>query len=274
MRASWYRLALCGLACGLLTTPLLAQDDVGVHLAAIVQLSEDALEASRAAERAATVAEVKAHADAVFATVWGLPSGLVGDARGAVAVHGWKTRWQATNADFDEDFAARYESAPPEITDPAQLGIVGRGRYVRKRLMALHDDAGAPEAKRRHAAHVIASLNNVIGWMMMDDGVTKAERQPRVDLTRQWDAPTDFWLSSADTGWLHEVYAQALNMLKTDYDGDLDEARRHAADLTRLIEKTRAGHDHDGDGSIAPVMMEGGLMTALQHAALGGFASQ
>ena len=41
--------------------------------------------------------------------------------------------------------------------------------------------------------------------------------------------------------------------------------------MTQLIEKYRNGIDANADGSIAPAMMEGGLNTALQHAALGGF---
>ena len=141
---------------------------------------------------------------------------------------------------------------------------------MRKQIQALLD-GNATDAQKLHAVHVLASLNNIIGWMKIDDGVTKAERQPRVDLTREWDAPSEFWLSSADTGWLHEVYAQALNILKTDYEDDVATARTHAAAMTQLIEKARNGIDADADGSIAPKMMEGGLNTALQHAEFGGF---
>ena len=254
-----------------LGAPVYAQDAVGTHLQAIDQLSQKALEASHAAESAATVADVKTHADAVFETVWGLPSGLLDETRGAAALHGWKSRWQVTNADFDEDFAERYGTTPPETTEPAALGIVGRGRYVRKQLQALLDSDTATDAQKLHGPHVLASLNNVIGWMKIDDGVTKAERQPRVDLTRVWDAPSDFWNSTADTGWLHEVFAQALNILKTDYEDDVATARQHAAAMTQLIEKYRNGIDADANGSVAPAMMEGGLNTALQHAELGGF---
>ena len=251
--------------------PVYAQNDIGTHLQAIDQLSREALEASRAAEGAATVAEVKTHADAVFETVWGRRSGLADGQRGAAAIHGWKSRWQVSNADFDEDFAQRYGTKPPETTDPAALGIVGRGGSVRLQLQALLDGDEATDAQKRHAEHVIASLNNVIGWMKIDDGVTKAERQPRVDLTRVWDAPSAFWLSTSDTGWLHEVFAQALNILKTDYEGDVATARKHAAAMTHLIEKYRNGLDADADGSVEPAMMEGGLNTALEHAELGGF---
>ncbi len=255
----------------ILDAPVYAQNDIGEHLQAIDQLSRQALEASRAAESASSVDAVKAGVDAVFETIWGVRSGLNGDNRGAASIRGWKSRWQVTNADFDEDFAERYGTKPQEIDDPAKLGIVGRGRYARKQLQAVLDSENATDSQKLHAGHVIASLNNVIGWTMIDDGVTKAERQPRVDLTRLWDAPSEFWNSTADTGWLHEVYAQALNILKTDYGTDVAMARQHAAAMTQLIEKSRNGIDADGDGSIAPAMMEGGLNTALQHAEFGGF---
>ena len=271
---AWIKTLWIGLlaaACWTLDAPAYAQDDIGAHLQAIDQLSYRALEASRAAQTGATVAVVKAGADLVFETVWGLRSGLADGHRGAAAIHGWKSRWQVTNADFDEDFAERYGTKPPEVDDPTALGIVGHGRYVRKQLQALLDGEDATDAQKLHGQHVIASLNNVIGWMKIDDGVTKAERQPRVDLTRVWDAPSDFWLSTADTGWLHEVFAQAINILKTNYEDDLAMARQHAAAMTRLIEKYRNGVDADEDGAVEPAMMEGGLMTALQHAELGGF---
>ena len=248
-----------------------AQGDIEDHLQAFDQLSLHALEASRTAEQASSVADVKAQADVVFEAIWGLKSGLADGQAGAAAIHGWKTRWQVTNADFDDGFAERYGTKPPEITDPTALGMLGRGRYVRKQLQALVDGGTATEAQQLHAPHVIASLNNVIGWMKMDDGVTKAERQPRVDLTRVWDAPSAFWLSTSDTGWLHEAYAQALNILKTDYEDDVATARQHAAAMTQLLEKCRDGVDADQDGAIAPAMMEGGLSTALQHAQMGGY---
>lgn len=246
--------------------------EVGSYLTEIQELAQHALEASHNAEDASTIADIKRHADEVFTTVWGIPSGLADEAaRGAQQAHGWKTRWQVTFADFDSAFAARYGSEPPEIQDPTHLGIVGRGRYVRANIESTMADENASDAIRTHGEHVVISLNNVIGWMKMDDGVTKGERQPRVDLTREWDSPMEFWMSTADTGWLHEVYSQALNILKTDYDGDVEMARRHAAAMTSLIEKTIDGVDADGDGSVAPAKMEGGIATALQHAGFAGY---
>ena len=250
------------------------QSDASRYLTEIESLAQQALEASRRAQRASSVLELKREADAVYQTIWGIPSGLAAEnARGAEAVHGWKTRWQVTYTDFDPKFAERYGSAPPEITDPARLGIVGRGRHVRKQIESLLAEGSPPDALATHADHIVTSLNNVIGWMKMDDGVTKGERQPRVDLTREWDAPVEFWMSTADTGWLHEVYAQALNILKTDYDGDLQAAKQHAGAMTQLIEKAINGVDADNSGSVEPVRMEGGIATAVQHAHLGGILS-
>lgn len=272
LRISTCILLLVALYAGSAAPASAQSGEIGTYLADIRELSEQALQSSRQAEAASTVAEVKQHADAVFATVWGTSSGLTAEtALGAERVHGWKTRWQVTPADFDTAFAARYESGPPEIDDPSQLGIVGRGRYIRSQIEAGMSDANAAEEVRTHGAHVINSLNNVIGWMKMDDGVTKAERQPRVDLTREWDAPIDFWMSTADTGWLHEVFAQAVNILKTDYDDDLEMAKQHAAGMTSLIEKMLQGVDANDNGSIEPVPMEGGLETALQHAGFAGY---
>ncbi|GAB5518290.1 MAG: hypothetical protein RhofKO_05410 [Rhodothermales bacterium] len=237
-----------------------AQDgpDVAPHLIAIDALANDALAASQSAASANSVEAIKTAADAVFATIWGMPSGIVDTQHGAVASHGWKTRWQTTYHDFGERYAKRYADTAPEITDPAALGIVGRGRAVRKALM----DTGRDD---RTDGFLIA-LNNVIGWMKMDDGRTKGEVQPRVDLTRMWDAPKAFWNSTSDTGWLHEVHAQAVNILKTDYDGDLDMARQHASDLNMLVQKVFDGLDANGDGTVAPVIMEGGLSVAMAQA--------
>lgn len=243
-----------------------ATAEMGALLRQMQQLGDEALGAARAAEGAATVDEVRRHADAVVQALWGLPSGLAARPGGEAAQHGWKEQWQVDGSEFDEAYAARYGTAPPTIRDPQALGLIGRGRHVRR---LLEGDFARPAAVPLDAAavrRIVAPLNNAIGWMKMDDGVTKGERQPRVDLTRAWDAPTAFWLSTADTGWLFEAYAQALNLLKTDYAGDLQMARRHAADLTRLLQKAMRGVDHDGDGTIAPVMMEGGLQEALQQA--------
>lgn len=260
-----YTLLLFLITC-LLAPGVLAQPSISDHLAGIQTLSDEALAASQAAEDASTEAELKRQVDAVFTTVWGVPSGLVEGRRGAAQMHSWKTRWQVSYDAFDEAFAERYGNALPEITDAEALGIMGRGLAVRKQLNAIAEDENASNEDRTAAANTVQALNNVIGWMRMDDGVTKAERQPRVDLTYQWDAPSEFWQSTADTGWLHEAFAQAINILKTDYDGDMAMAHQHAAALTALIEKYRNGLDHNSDGTIAPTMMEGGLLSALEQA--------
>lgn len=248
-----------------------ANDRAATLLQEIEQLTGEALAASRAAQSAATVEAVKQQADAVYRIIWGIPSGLAtADASGEARVLGWKEQWQVSNAEFDSAYAARYGTQPPTTTDAEALGIVGRGRHVRILLEGNFVTEPATTLDSLSARSIVAPLNNVIGWMKMDDGVTKGERQPRVDLTREWDAPTAFWISTADTGWLFEVNAQALNILKTDYAGDLEMARTHAAAMTELIEKYVAGIDADGDGAVEPVMMEGGLRAALDAARSAG----
>jgi hypothetical protein len=249
-----------------------AQDthaEIVKQLKAINQLTLEALEASRRAEAASSVADVKTQTETVFEAVWGMPSGLVDEkARGAENVHGWKTRWQVDTDDFELETPEKFGVMPPEITDPALLGIEGRGRYVRKLLW---ESADSSDASFPHYGHVVASLSNVIGWMRIGYAESRGG-MPRVDLTYQWDAPSEFWISSADTGWILDAYAQALNILKTDYDGDAATARRHAADMTRLIQKALDGEDANGNGTVEPAQMEGGLTIALQHAGLAGFA--
>jgi len=259
------------LVAGLLASPATAQtsatEEVSL-LREIVNHTEAAHDASRAAETAATVDEVKAAADSVFEAVWGVPSGLADDdAHGASAQHGWKTRWQTSPAAFDSAFAARLGTEEPAITDPRELGIVGRALHLRGHFAVAPDSAGpeTPGARYSHEA-VVAPLSNVIGWMRMDNGITKGELQPRVDLTYKWDAPVSFWQSTADTGWLYEAYAQALNILKTNYDGDVDVAREHAEGMTQLLEKTLNGVDANGNGTVEPIMQEGGLHVALREA--------
>lgn len=237
--------------------------EIANHLSAIKTLTDQALEASRQAAQASSIAEVKRYTDNVFESVWGLPSGLADEtATGAATSHGWKTRWQTDTDDFELETPEKFGVQPPEITDPALLGIIGRGRFVRKLLVA--------DSSNVHSGHVVASLNNVIGWMRMDYAPARGG-MPRVDLTAQWDAPSEFWQSTADTGWMFEVYSQALNILKTNYNGDLAMAKQHATAMATLLEKTLNGEDANGNSRIEPVMMEGGLATAMQHAKLAGF---
>ena len=230
------------------------------------RLLQEAHTHSVAAESATDVEQAKRHADGVFTVIWGQPSGLADGSTGAAAMHGWKTRWQTSGQEFDEDHVKRHGGWLPRIQDVAQLGIIGRARHLRDQLQAQYD----VDSTRVHLVHVIHSLNNVIGWMRLDDGVTKAENQPRVDLTYMWTAPGEFWNSSADTGWIHEAFAQALNILKTNYDGDAALARQHAAAMTALLNRCRTGVDANGDGAIGPLMMEGGLDAVLAHAGYAG----
>lgn len=249
--------------------PLADYGTTGEHLAGLLELADAAQDAANRAVEAVAITEIKVLADQVYASVWGRSSGLV-DNPGAAAVAGWKTRWQVTFTDFDPAFGARYAGKPAEISNPSQLGIAGRGRYVRRHLAAQFDTTKDAQ-QQASTEQLIASLNNVIGWMRIDDGVTKAERQPRVDLTYQWDAPKSFWQGSADTGWIYEVQAQALNILKTNYGTDLETARNHAQGMADLMRKCREGTDANGNGNIEPTQMEGGLaavMLAGQRAGL------
>ena len=234
-----------------------AQDQAGVYLQNIDQLLYQAHTASQRAEQAASVQDLKMYTDTVFEMIWGAPSGLLSNT-GAALAYGWKTRWQTDGTEFDEAHVERHGSDKPVISDPEKLGIMGQGRVIVKMLV--------PRQEEPHADHVLASLSNVIGWMRLSDGVTKGERQPRIDLTHVWDAPTRFWNTTADTGWLGEVHAQAINILKTEYGEDLDSAQEHAKAMTALLEKCKSGIDENGDGAVAPIMMEGGLDTAIQHA--------
>ena len=247
-------------------------EEVGQYLQEIVRLTEEALEASRQAEEAESVAEVKRFSDEVFEAIWGVPSGLAEEGTsGAAHMHGWRTRWQTDATEFDSTFVARYGAEPPDVQDVDELGVIGRGRHVRKMLHRLVEDEGLSAGRRFAIGQVTASLNNVIGWMMMDDGVTKGELQPRVDLTREWDSPSRFWNTTSDTGWLFEAFSQAINILKTDYEGDVEAAREHAADMTRLLERSLEGLDENDNGTVEPRKMEGGLLVALREAEEAGW---
>lgn len=236
------------------------------------QLTEQALAASRAAEQASSVAEVKAGADRVLAAVWGAATGRgAGDSPNEVRVPGWKERWQVTGAEWDTAFARRLGRAAPTITDPRQLGTMGRGRAVRGRLEQVTSGIlQSPATQKTAAEQVVASINNVIGWMYITEGLKVRENQPRISLTYVWDAPAEFWQSSADTGWLDEAYAQAVNIIKTDYGTDVAEARRHAAGMSELLQKVLNGVDADRNGTVEPKMMEGGLNAALRVAGQAG----
>ena len=245
--------------------------DASKYLAEIEVLANKIVTHAKEATAASTVEGVKEHANNVFELVWGQSSILQSPGeKGAVPIHGWKTRWQVNNDQFDEAFADRNGVIPPAIEDVQQLGIMGRGRAVRLHAQKIIDSESASEADKQRAEALIASLNNVIGWMKMDDGVTKGERQPRVDLTREWDSSIEFWQSTADTGWLAEVFSQAVNILKVDYDGDVAEANKHAEGLLELSMKMVKGVDADGNGTVESVKMEGGVEAIMSEAQAAG----
>jgi hypothetical protein len=248
----------------------LSNREAGQLLQEMRQLTEQALAASRAAQQAATVEEVKAGADRVFQAVWGMPSGML-EGNAEARQHGWKEKWQVTGAEFDRRWIERMGTEAPRITDPRQLGIMGRGRAVRGRLERMSSgSSNVLAAQAGPADGALASLNNVIGWTYMTTGLKVTEVQPRVSLTHVWDAPVEFWNSTADTGWLPEAYAQAINILKTNYAGDAAEAREHAAAMSRLLERVLSGVDADSSGVVEPKAMEGGLNSVLQEAGRAG----
>jgi hypothetical protein len=245
----------------------LTNSDALALLREMEELVERALASSREAEGAVSVAQVREVADHTFEMVWGQPSGLGAAGAGEVAELGWKEHWQVTGAEFDLDFVERLGTEPPRITDPRALGVMGRGRAVRGRLEVI--GGGSVQAywePEDPADRALASLNNVIGWTYLTTGIKSREVQPRVSLTHLWDAPREFWQSTAVTGWLAEAYAQAVNILKTDYAEDVAEARAHVAGLTGLLEKVLDGEDADGDGEVTATAMEGGLRAAVRAA--------
>ena len=245
----------------------LSRSEARALLGEMQQLTRTALAKSRAAERAGSVAEIKAASGEVLQTVWGSAAAR-GDGNVDEVRHpGWKERWQVDGREWAPSYSKRLGTTPPKITDPRQLGVMGRGRAVRGRLIhAGPDGSVAAPADTTAVAQLVASINNVIGWTYMSDGLKGNESQPRVSLTYVWDAPVEFWQSSADTGWLDEVFAQAVNILKTDYGNDVAEARKHAAGMSELLEKVLNGVDADRNGTVAPRMMEGGLNAALRAA--------
>lgn len=246
----------------------LSDADAVTLLREMRQLAEQALAASRGAEQGESVPAVKAAADQVFQLVWGHPSGVSpADGSGAVASLGWKEHWQVNGSEFHANFVRRYGAEPPRITDPRALGIMGRGRAVRGRLEEItRGSSKALHTQETAAEGALTSLNNVIGWTYVTAGLKGREDQPRISLTHVWDAPVAFWNSTADTGWMGEVHAQATNILKTDYAGDLAEARTHAAGLTTLLTRVLNGVDADRNGVVEAKPMEGGLAAALETA--------
>lgn len=249
----------------------LNDQEAGALLSELGGMVDQALAASRTAESAATVADLKQGASRVVELVWGVPTGVAGAAPAPIARPGWKERWQVSGEEFDPAFVARLGSAPPRVTDVQQLGIVGRGLAVRARLEQIADGTtGASAAVREAAENSVSSLNNVIGWTHISRGYKGREIQPRISLTHQWDAPPAFWNSTADTGWLYEAESQAINILKTDYANDIAEARTHVAALTVLLQRLKDGVDANRNGTIEPTRMEGGLNAALSEAGRAG----
>jgi hypothetical protein len=253
----------------------LGNREAGALLREMRQLVQETVATSRAAEQAATVADVKTAAAKVITTLWGIPVSANGDAVVQYDVPGWKEHWQVSGAEFDQAFVKRLGSLPPKITDPRKLGVEGRGMAVRGWLDPMVLDTVHGTAAERSARYgVFASLGNVTGWLHMSKGYKGKEIQPRASLTYMWDQPPAFWNSSADTGWLFEAYSQAGNILKTDYAGDVAEARKHAAGLTALLQRLITGVDADRNGTVDATVMEGGLDAAIAASGAAGLPTQ
>lgn len=228
---------------------------ISSSLQTVMQLSRETLKASRAAAAAESVAAVKGRADEVFTNIWGVPSGMLSENAADAQFPGWAERWRI---------------------DGPRNGIIGHALYARQQMRSLAERADATRELKRHAKRADVSLSNVIGWMWLDDGVLYGEKtdRPRVDLTYVWDYPVEFWNTTADTGWLYEVYAQALNILKTDYEGDVAMAQKHAQALVPLLEKAMSGVDQNGNGKVEPTRMEGGLETVMAQARAAGWTAE
>jgi hypothetical protein len=248
----------------------LERSDARKLLGEMQQLTQQALATSRSAEKASSVAEVKNAAGKVIQMVWGTATARGEGNTAELTVPGWKERWQVTGAEWSPSYAKRLGTAQPKITDPRQLGVMGRGRAVRGRLTKIIYDSTAAAPVRESAKQVYASINDVIGWTYIGEGLKGNEMQPRISLTYMWDAPPEFWQSDADTGWLDAVFAQASNILKTDYGTDVGEARKHAAGMSELLQRVLNGVDADKNGTIEPKMMEGGLNAAVRAAGKDG----
>ncbi len=225
---------------------------IGGALATVEELTQGALASAQAAASAENVEAVKAAVNEVFTAVWGVDADMARSGDADARFLGWNERWR--------------------VSDP-EHGIVGNGLYAREQLRDLKRRRNTPKAAAEAAERADASLSNVIGWTWLDDGVLYGEKseRPRVDLTYVWDYPVDFWNSTADTGWLFETYAQALNILKTDYEGDTAMAQAHAQALVPLLEKALTGVDANGDGKVAPVRQEGGLDAVMAQAEAAGW---
>lgn len=223
-------------------------EEIGAYLNDIYRIAEEIREEINLAATADTVEEIKEHAEHVYELIMGVPSGGTG------STLGWEERWYPQSADVP--------------------GLDAKARYVRELIQVLVDDPNSSDEVQLHGSFVVQSLNNVVGWMIHGTGRKSGTLQPRLNLTYVWDAPTEFWLSSADTGWVHEVSAQASNIIRVNYGDDVEEARKHAEAMIPLMERVFEGAETDADTLFWPYMMRGGLEVVMQHGKQAGFLSQ
>lgn len=223
-------------------------EEIGEYLRDIYRIAEEIREEIHLAANAETVEEIKEHSAKIYELIMGVPSS---DTAGAL---GWEDRWYPQSADVP--------------------GFDAKARYVRELIQVLIDDPDTPDEVKLHGSFVIQSINNVIGWMIHGTGRKAGTLQPRLNLTYVWDAPTEFWLSTADTGWIHEISAQATNIVRVNYGDDIEEARKHAADMIPLMDRVFEGDETDVDTLYWPYMMRGGLEVVMMHAKQAGFLSE
>ena len=78
----------------------------------------------------------------------------------------------------------------------------------------------------------MASINNVIGWTYIGEGPRAFEMQPRSASPTCGMRPPSSGNPTPRRAGSTRVFAQASNILKTDYGTDVAEARRHAAGMS------------------------------------------
>jgi plastocyanin len=146
---------------------------------------------------------------------------------------------------------------------------------------------GALAEAHRHAEHVVNILNGEAGEIFGDldrDGVPQnpgdgvgvlgylAGAKVHTDLAANaGDATAEVMLHAGHTlvssdnasAWVAEAVADALRVLSADSPG---EAQAWADSLVAGLDLVRDGVDADGDGAVAPIVGEGGLLTAYEHA--------
>jgi plastocyanin len=147
--------------------------------------------------------------------------------------------------------------------------------------------AGNLAEAQRHAEHVINILDGEGGSSFGDldgDGLAQnpgdgfgvrfylagAREQAQLaadpkDSTFELQLHAEHTIVSSDNalGWLDEAITQAIRIISSD---SAAEAQPAAEQLSGLLDFVLNGQDSNGDGAVAPVAGEGGILTAYEHA--------